>query len=176
VDLNNVEVGQQLAIAQPIGQLVDMSAMRAEFTVPESEVALVTRGSDVQIYVPALDLTYDAKVDSKSIIAGKLAHTFSVSVVLVDKKASDHLLQGMVCRARISKDHVNGYVISSGCVQTQQNGHSVWVLRNGRTERVMIQIGDFVDNGVLVTDGLHAGDTVIAKGYQKMFQGARVSF
>lgn len=176
VELNNVEVGQQLAIAQPIGQLVDMSAMRAEFTVPESEVALVTHGSDVQIYVPALDRTYDAKVDSKSIIAGKLAHTFSVSVVLVDKKASDHLLQGMVCRARISKNHVNGYVISSGCVQTQRNGHSVWVLRNGRTERVMIQIGDFVENGVLVTDGLHAGDTVIAKGYQKMFQGARVSF
>jgi multidrug efflux pump subunit AcrA (membrane-fusion protein) len=82
----------------------------------------------------------------------------------------------MVCRAKISKEHVNGYIISSGCVQTQRNGHSVWVLRNGRTERVMIQIGDFVENGVLVTEGLTAGDTVISKGYQKMFQGARVSF
>lgn len=176
VDLYDVEVGQQLAIAQSIGALIDMSGMRAEFTVPESEVGIISRGSDVEIYVPALNLSYKAKVDSKSVTAGKLAHTFKVSVVLTDKGAAEYLLPGMVCRALVQKQHLEGYIISSGCVQTQKNGHSVWVLRNGRTERVMIQIGDFVENGVLVTSGLQAGDTVVAKGYQKMFQGARVSF
>jgi hypothetical protein len=40
----------------------------------------------------------------------------------------------------------------------------------------MIRIDEFVENGVLVGEGLHAGDTVISKGYQKMFNGARVSF
>lgn len=176
IDLYDVEVGQHVAIAQPIGSLVDMSSMRAEFTVPESEVGIITRGSTVQIYVPALNKTHEAKVDSKSVTAGQLAHTFNVSVILTDKDASEHLLPGMVCRARVQKEHLEGYIISSGCVQTQQYGHSVWVVRNGRTERVVIKIGDFVENGVLVTEGITAGDTVVSKGYQKMFQGARVSF
>ena len=34
----------------------------------------------------------------------------------------------------------------------------------------------FVENGVLVSEGLQVGDTVVSKGYQKMYNGARVSF
>ena len=38
----------------------------------------------------------------------------------------------------------------------------------------MIKIADFVENGVLVSEGLQMGDTVISKGYQKMFEEANV--
>jgi hypothetical protein len=40
----------------------------------------------------------------------------------------------------------------------------------------MVKIGAYVENGVLISEGIEAGDTVIAKGYQKMYKGARVSF
>ena len=50
------------------------------------------------------------------------------------------------------------------------------MIRNGRAERTMVNIAEFVENGVLVSDGLQAGDTVISKGYQKMYNGARISF
>ena len=58
----------------------------------------------------------------------------------------------------------------------QKSGHSVWLIKNGRAERRMVAISDFVENGVLVSKGISFGDTVISKGYQKMYNGAAVKF
>ena len=40
----------------------------------------------------------------------------------------------------------------------------------------MVTISDFVENGVLIGEGISIGDTVISKGYQKMYNGAAVTF
>ena len=82
----------------------------------------------------------------------------------------------MVCRAIVKQREHNGFIISAGCIQTQQRGHSVWLLRGGHAERQMVKIGAFVENGVLISEGIELGDTVIAKGYQKMYKGATVTF
>ncbi len=176
VNLNQIEVGQQLMIGQQIGALLDMSGKKATFTVPESEIGHILHGDKLTVTLPALGQTFKAKIDEKSLISTRLAHTYRVTAELENSAAAKDLLPGMVCRAVVTNHLAIGYVISAGCVQTQQTGHSVWVLRNGRAERAMIKIADFVENGVLVSEGITAGDTVISKGYQKMFHGARVVF
>ena len=175
VNLNDVQVGQHLQIGQPIGSLLDLTGKKATFTVPESEIGHLLHGDKLIVSLPALDREYEATVDEKSLVATRLAHTYKVTVILDPKANTDILLPGMVCRVVSSDKNAQGYIISSGCVQTQQNGHSVWVVRNGRVERVMIEIAEYVENGVLVSKGLQAGDTVISKGYQKMYHGARIS-
>jgi len=50
----------------------------------------------------------------------------------------------------------------------------VWVINNGRAERRLIHVDEFVKNGVLVSNGLQAGDTIVTMGYQKLFVGAKV--
>jgi len=176
VNLNEVEVGQHLAVGQPIGKLLDMSGKKVTFTVPESEIGALLNGEDIVVELPALERSYIAKVDEKSLVSTRLAHTYSVSAMLLDSKAAEVLLPGMICRVIERDKSAVGYIISAGCVQTQQNGHSVWVLRNGRAERQMIRIADFVENGVLVSEGLQLGDTIISKGYQKMYKGARITY
>lgn len=176
VNLNDIEVGQQLMVGQRIGSLLDMSGKKATFTVPESEIGHLLHGDKLTVTLPALGLTFNAKIDEKSLISTRLAHTYRVTATLENSTGADDLLPGMVCRAVVANRLAVGYVISAGCVQTQQTGHSVWVIRNGRAERTMIKIADFVENGVLVSEGITAGDTVVSKGYQKMFHGARVTF
>ena len=176
VNLRDVEVGQQLAIGQPIGSLLDLSGRKAVFTVPESEIGSLLHDDKLTVVLPALQQSFNAKLEEKSLVATRLAHTYKVTAMLEHTPDADVLLPGMVCRVLVSNKNVNGYIISAGCVQTQQTGHSVWVLRNGRAERVMITISEFVENGVLVSNGLQAGDTVISKGYQKMYHGARISY
>ena len=176
VNLNDVEVGQYLSIGQPIGSLLDLSGKKARFTVPESEIGMLLHGDNTTVVLPALNQSFAAKVDEKSLISTRLAHTYKVTAVLLDNKAAEILLPGMVCRVVIAKRKAEGYIISAGCVQTQKTGHSVWLLRNGRTQRQMITIADFVENGVLVSEGLQEGDTIISKGFQKMYKGARISY
>lgn len=173
-NLYDIEVGQHLNVGQPIGSLLDMTGKRASFTVPESEIGHLIHGDKLTVSLPALDLTFDATLDEKALVATRLAHTYKVTVILDPKANTDILLPGMVCRVVTNSKEHQGYIISSGCVQTQQSGNTVWVVRNGRVERVPIVIGAFVENGVLVTEGLHAGDTVVSKGYQKMYKGARI--
>jgi len=171
-----IDVGQHVGIGQPIGSLMDLSGYCVEFTVPESEVGALTIGQRLTVSLPALDKQYEARISEKAVSATYVAHTYRVRADIVSPEAVNHLLPGMVCRAIISQREQNGYIISAGCIQTQQRGHSVWVLRDGLAERRMVTIADFVENGVLVSEGITLGDTVISKGYQKMYKGARVSF
>ena len=176
VNMRNVDVGQQIGYGQSIGTLMDMTKMCVEFTVPEMEVGRLVKGQKVVVDMAALGKQYEAEIVEKSLVATYLAHTYRVKAELCSAEAAKDLLPGMICRAMIDARESNGYIISAGCVQTQQRGHSVWVLRDGRAQRVMITIDEFVENGVLVSSGLHYGDTVVSKGYQKMFNGARVTF
>lgn len=172
----NIDVGQHVGFGQPIGSLMDLSGFCVEFTVPESEVGELTIGQRLTVSLPALGKQYDAKISEKSMAASHVAHTYRVRADIVSPEAVKDLLPGMVCRALISQREQNGYIISAGCIQTQQRGHSVWVLHNGLAERRMVTIKEFVENGVLVSEGIAYGDTVISKGYQKMYKGAKVSF
>lgn len=176
VNMRDIEVGQYVGIGQPIGSLMDMSAYCVEFTVPESEIGALSVGQELTVSMPALDKLYDAKIIEKSLTSTRLAHTYLVKAEITSPRAKVDLLPGMVCRAIITQREHRGYIISAGSIQTQQRGHSVWILRNGRATRQMVKIGAFVENGVLITEGVELGDTIISKGYQKMFEGANVVF
>ena len=176
VNLQDVEVGQHIGFGQPIGSLMDLSSYCVEFTVPESEVGELKVGTPVKITLPALGKQYDARLTEKSITATRLAHTYQVKADIISPDAAKDLLPGMVCRAVTSEHEQAGFILSAGCIQTQQLGHSVWVLHNGRAERRMVTIRDFVENGVLISEGVAMGDTIISKGYQKMYTGATVTF
>ena len=176
VNMRSIDAGQYVGFGQPIGSLMDMSGYCVEFTVPESEVGRMTAGQPVKVLAPALGKEYAGKITEKSLTATQLAHTYRVKAEVTSPEAVNHLLPGMVCRIIVTQRQHTGYIISAGCIQTQQRGHSVWVLRNGRAERQMVKISDFVENGVLVSDGINLGDTIVSKGYQKMYNGAAVVF
>jgi len=176
VTIRDINVGQHVGIGQPIGHLMDMSAYIAEFTVPESEIGRMNVGKEVIVSMPALNKQYKAKISEKSLTATHIAHTYMVKAHITDDTATRDLLPGMVCRIIVRDRESKGYILSAGCIQTQQRGHSVWLLRNGRAKRQMIKIAAFVENGVLVSEGVELGDTIISKGYQKMFDGANVVY
>jgi len=176
VNMKNIDVGQYVGISQPIGKLMDLSSYCAEFTVPESEIGRLAIGQTLSVSLPALDKCYEAHIFEKSLTASYVAHTYLVKAEIDSKEAAKELLPGMVCRAITCQQEHNGYIISAGCIQTQQRGHSVWLLRNGRAERQMVTISAFVENGVLISEGVQMGDTIISKGYQKMYKGAPVTF
>jgi RND family efflux transporter MFP subunit len=176
VTLSGWAVGQMVSPGQPIGELVNLSSYYMEFTVPESEVGSLVQGTHILVTQPSLDKQFDAEIFEKGISATRLAHTYRVKARILSPEATQYLLPGMVCRAVVSHHKQNGFIISAGCIQTQQRGHSVWALKNGRAERRMVTISDFVENGVLISEGIELGDTIISKGYQKMYNGAAVTF
>ena len=175
VNLQNIQAGQYLAPGQHIGSILSMNGMRAEFTVPESDIAAIKEGAIIQVEIPALNRTVNAKISEKSLVSTLMVHAYTVRANINPNDVKD-LLQGMVCKINIFATEVESIIVPSRAIQTQTNGHSVWVVKNGHAERRNITLGEYVKNGVTITSGLNLGDTIVTLGYQKLYNGVALSF
>lgn len=167
----NAKAGGSLIPGEPAVTILDVSRVAVTFSVPESEIASICEGQEVSVCVPALnDLQLSGKITERSMNASKVSHSYDVKVDLpnADKK----LLPGMVCKVHLQVPDSRGIVVPAKCVQTRPDGQCVWVVRNGKAERRNVTASEFVSNGVLITSGLHPGDSVVTAGMEKLYGGA----
>ena len=117
-------------------------------------------------------ISFPVRVVEKGMKANALSHAYPVRAEVLKK---DRLLPGMVGKVRMQGQQSEGVVIPAACVQVTTEGKSVWVVQEDSTAvRRLIQIGQYVPNGVLVTDGLQTGDRVVTDGFQKLYKGAKI--
>lgn len=167
--------GASLLPGESAVTLLDIHYVTVNFSVPESEVATVKEGDEVNIVVPALDnLRLTGRICERGMNASRVSHSYIVKVELPNPDR--RLLPGMVCKVHIHEPDSRGIVIPAKCVQTRLEGQSVWVVRNGLAEQRFVQADEFVANGVLVTHGLQAGDTLITAGMEKLYLNAKVAY
>jgi RND family efflux transporter MFP subunit len=169
----NAKVGASMLPGEPAFTLLDMGRVAVVFSVPESEINTVTVGQETRVVVPALkDRIMTGRVTERSVTSSRVAHSYQVKVAFPN--ADKALMPGMVCKILLEEPENHGYVIPSKCVQTRPEGLSVWVVENGRAQQRVITSTEFVANGVLVTSGLHPGDTVITAGMNKLYVNAEL--
>ncbi len=169
----NATAGGSLIPGEPVITLLDINQIAVKFSVPESEIATVHEGNDVQIIIPALDDRRMAgAITERSMNASKISHSYEVKVALpnTDKR----ILPGMVCKVNLPISDGRGIVVPAKSVQTRPEGHSVWVVHNGKSELRAVKASEFVANGVLVSDGLQPGDTIVTAGMQKLYNRAPI--
>ena len=175
VSMNERVVGEYIRPSETFCNLIDMNKLIVEFSVPEKEIGNVNIGDQAVAEIHALgDIVCDIKIADKSIVSNPFGHTYTVKAK-INLNGKD-ALPGMVAKIRLSSTASSGIVVPASCVQTVSDGIAVWTLKNGRSYRRIIEVTDFVKNGVLVSKGLEYGDTIVTVGYQKLFNGAKVSF
>lgn len=167
------QTGGSLIPGEPVLTILDVNRVAVTFSVPESEIATVTEGSEVRVLVPALNnRTLTGKITERSMSASKVSHSYEVKVSLPN--AEKQLLPGMVCKVLLKQADTKGIVVPAKCVQTRPEGQSVWVVKQGKAERRVVQSTEFVANGVLISSGLQPGDVVVTQGMEKLYQGAQI--
>ena len=175
ISMSNRVVGEFMRPSEAFCNIIDMNKLVVEFSVPEKEVGNVNIGDQAIAEIHALgNLERDIKITDKSIVSNPFGHTYTVKakINLDDVDA----LPGMVVKIRLTSTAAAGIIVPASCVQTVSDGLAIWVLKNGRSYRRIIEVSDFVKNGVLVQKGLDFGDTIVTVGYQKLYNGAKVSF
>ena len=182
----HVAEGQMLSPMTPAMTLYIVDRLYVTFSVPESEVSELRVGDTGSMDVPAIDnsqpstlnaqlpTSIPVRVVEKGMKANALSHAYPVRAEVLNK---DGLLPGMVSKVRMTGQQSEGLLIPAACVQVTPEGKSVWVAREDSTvERRMIQIGQYVPDGVLVIDGLQTGDRVVTDGFQKLYKGAKIQW
>lgn len=170
----DLQTGQQIAPGQRVATLLDISSVTIVFTVPETEIAQTALGDKVCITVPALnDAVYNGCIDEKSLTGNKLSHTYTVKTTLPNTR--HELMPGMVCKVHLQKAQQGGYVVPAPCIQTRPEGTCLWIVQNGTARRQRVTAERFVADGVLISSGLTAGDSIVTGGYQKLYHNAPVT-
>lgn len=170
----DIHIGQTVLPGQPILTLLDLSSLEAEFSVPEQDVSTLQVGRVVRISVDAARTNaLSGRITEKGLTGGAFAHAYTMHASINDGAG---LLPGMVCKVQVPAERTDGIIIPGACVSTTPQGPAVWIIKQNRAERRHIEVERYVSEGVLVSEGLVAGDTIVTGGYQKLYSGAEVSF
>ncbi|MBO7083427.1 MAG: efflux RND transporter periplasmic adaptor subunit [Bacteroidales bacterium] len=177
ISMEDHVIGEHMAPAEPFCNMVDMDKLMVSFSVPEKEIGLINIGDHATTTIPALnDSEKTIVVYDKALLSNPLGHSYTVKASISPNEKD--VLPGMVTKIRLalSSTQSAGIVVPSSCVQTIPDGIAVWVIRGGKAYRQKIEVSDYIKNGVLVNNGLNHGDTIVTVGYQKLYNGAVVSF
>lgn len=183
----NVHKGQNLLPGQTVVTLVSADKLSASFSVPETEISNISIGKDVNVIVSANNnQLLKGRISEKNSHASPLSHSYLVKAEL--SGSTKGCVPGMICKVETSSsskrnvspstsatETANEVVIPAACIQTRPEGHAVWVMRDGKASRQPVTTGGFVKNGVIITDGLQNGDSLIIEGYQKLINGMSIA-
>ena len=171
----NAQVGSNIAPMQPAIVILDISKVNVNFTVPEKEISSIKIGQTATVSITALDgKTFTGKVFDKGISANIVSHSYDVKIAI--NNADKALLPGMIGKVNLSDSSIVSECVVPASVVLLNNDNSkfVWIDSLGEARKRNISIGGYSGNGVLVSEGLSAGDKVIVKGYQKISTGMKI--
>ena len=170
----NAALGENIPPLKPVISLINADKLAVKITVPEDEISSVNLGDPAEIVIPALnDRVYQGQVSEKGMTASLLTHSYPVKV-LIEHPSAD-LVPDMIAKVMLKADVNKGIVIPANIVLINNDSKFVWVVDEGKATRRTVTISGYSGKGVVVSEGLQAGDSVIIEGYQKVSEGMRVN-
>jgi RND family efflux transporter MFP subunit len=168
-------VGQYLQKGARVATLVRIDPLRVELIVPEAAVAAVRRGQKVSFSVQAYpDKRFDGviayvgpslKADSRALVVEALV-----------PNADGRLQPGLFATARIELPAGKPSVlVPAAAVRTEAGVSKLWVVKQGRAETRLVQLGREVGDRVQTVRGVAAGEQVVAAYTDSLQDGAAVS-
>lgn len=173
----NLHVGQNIAPAIPVITLLNIDSYHVCFDVAEQDISTLQVGDKGYLLMDVIQSdTLAIRIIEKKLLANSIAHTYTVtaSIESLTDQQKQQILPGMIGKAYLAPQMLQGIVLPTNCIQTQTNGNTVWLYKNGEAYRQQVQVGNYTASGVLITQGLAEGDSVIVSGYQKLYHQAAV--
>ena len=171
----HVSVGQYLTKGARVATLVRTDPLRVELAVPESAIGAVRRGQKVSFAVQAYP---DRRFEGTVAWVGPSVRADSRALVVeaVVPNRDGRLQPGFFVTASVELPAVRPAVlVPAAAVHTVAGVSSVFVVRNERAERRLVQPGRQVGELVEIERGLEAGETVAVGGHERLDDGTLVA-
>ena len=174
----SMEAGENVAPGMSVARLVTASSLVVKISVPETEMNSVQTGQKAEMTIKSLEgETFIAQVIEKGVVANPLSRTYEVKLKL--EKPDKAIMPGMVTEVSLqpyNTDPQNLCVISAHIVQIDERNQSfVWSVKDGKAHKSIIVCDEYMADGVIVSSGLSANDSIIVEGQQKVCEGTEVT-
>jgi membrane fusion protein (multidrug efflux system) len=170
-----LELGEVLSPGATVTTLNQVTRLKAEAGIAESDVVSFSVGGDAQLSLDA----YPGEAFSGSIyFVGPAAvgpsRTFPVKVAM-DNHAG-RLRPGMLARLSLTKRHlVDVVVVDRDTLQERDSGSVAIVVENGVASVRPVLLGPAEGNHIVVEKGLEVGDLLIVSGQRGLIDGQEVA-
>ena len=155
--------------------VVDPSSMRLEASIPADQLSAVRIGVPVNFTINGYPgRTMIGKVTRISPTADPA--TRQVRIIASIPNTSGALVGGLFATGRLASEIKSGLVAPVSAIDQRSNIPAVMRIRQGRVERVLVQLG-LKDEGaerVEITSGVQAGDTLLLGAAQGISAGTVV--
>ncbi|GAB2504757.1 efflux RND transporter periplasmic adaptor subunit [Arenimonas alkanexedens] len=167
-------------------KIADTSAIQADLKVDETDIAKIALGQQVEVFAAAfLDTAITGRIEQVALAPTleNQGRSYLVTAILTPP-ADLALRSGMSARADIFLGDgsttlaVPVEAVGTDVDEEKKVTRHVWVDRDGRATRVVVEVGLSDDRWEEITSGLSAGDRVIsgpAKLLRGLIEGERVT-
>lgn len=170
----HAEPGQVIEAGTMIAQIVDTKQIEVLVAVPESRMANLKTGDLVSIKLWAdREKTYQGKVREIAPAANSATRAFDVRVTVAD--TDEKVKLGMTAGVNFGSAEMTEIIIPSTAL-TQVNGkNSVWVIsKEGIANPREVTAGQFTEAGIIISNGLQAGEMIAVAGVHTLLKGQKV--
>lgn len=169
----SAEPGQVLAAGQPVLRLARAGQKEIVVNVPESQVARLAIGQAVAISLWAdASVLFPGRVREIAGGADPVTRTYAVRISALNPPEQAQL--GMSANVLFQSAADPGLVLLPLTAIAREGGNpAVWVVdpATGKVGLRQVGVGQFREDGVTVTSGLHPGDVVVTAGVHKLRPG-----
>ncbi len=160
VGLRMVSEGAFATTQTKIVQLVKISPLKLEFSVPERYAGEILPGFPVTFVVDGIHKTFNAKVYA---VAPKVdVNTRTIIVRALYPNLNEELKPGRFASVRALLSQIeNAISVPTQAIIPEMDGEKVFVYRNGKAEEVRVTLGLRTESHVQIRSGLNFGDTLL---------------
>ncbi len=166
------EPGQVVAAGDIIVRIAVPENKEVEIAVPESRMQGVAIGAPAEVRLwadPAI--TYQGLVREVAPAADSVTRTFQVRVSL--NEPGDQVRLGMTAGVRFYHQETSDLLLPTPALSQFEGKNVVWVVdpQSGQVQPRTVETGMFREDGVLIHQGLQAGEIVVVAGVQALTPG-----
>ena len=176
ISKRSVEPGENTLPNSPAFTLIAIDKVEIKTPIPENEISGIRLGQTATVVIPALDnKEFHGKIGKKGISANPISHTYEIGITVDNPQSL--LMPGMVGKVSVhSETGGEQIIVPNRVVQITHDGkHFVWMADGSTAKRRFVTIGSLADSGVVIAEGLRAGDRIIIDGYHKVSEGMQKS-
>jgi len=175
VGIPKVGLGDRVTMDTPVITIDDRTALFVEIQVAEQYVSRLRQGQSVPARTPSFaDREFEgtvAQIDSR---VDPTTRAVMVRAML-DNKA-DLLRPGMSFAVTLSLPGKTYPTVSELALQWRKGESFVWVIADGKAERVVVRSVKRLNSKILVDGNLSEGDLVVVEGVHRLRPGSAVSY
>jgi len=174
IALVNTEENEMVGPGSPVVRLAVTEKLNIETNVTPDLRPYISKGDSVEILVKnGKTIAYEGIIKSISPVINPQNEAYPVTVEVVDK--TDRIYPGMFVDVRISKESAReALTLPIDAVVDLDTFPHVFVVQDGKAEKINIGVGIVYNNKVEVTDGLWEDDRVVIQGQQQLSDGQAV--